>query len=178
MPLIYIWREKPIIHFIKQWLRRHGIDLGRNRTVDEILRSGERAHLTMLCYAISTVFIKNDKYLRKKFKSYKLNVSQSELISITLYTKWKLCEEEIEVKEMSILKQNHRLDIILNDNQSLQKQNNDLIDELAKLKTKVSQIQIEAKKKEEENRVMTARLIAELSHQKFKTMTTAIEYNL
>ena len=161
-----------------QWLRRQGIDLGRNRTVDEILRSAEKAHLTMLSYAIVTVFIKNDKYLKKKLKSYKLNVSQSELMSITLYTKWKLCEEEVEVKEMSILKQNHRLDIILNDNQTLQKQNNDLIDDLAKMKKKLSEIQNEAKKKEEDHRVMVSRLIAELSHQKFKTMTTSIEYNI
>lgn len=164
--------------FIKQWLKRQGIDLGRNRTVDEILKSGERGHLTMLSYAITTVFLKNDKYLKKKFKSYKLNVSQSDLIAISLYTKWKLCEEEVEVKEMSILKQNNRLDIILNDNQSIQKQNNDLIDKLAKLNKTVTQLQNEAKKKEEEHKVMVARLIAELSHQKFKTMTTSIEYNL
>lgn len=164
--------------FIKSWLKRQGIDLGPKRSVNEILNSSEKAHITMLCYAIATVFIKNETYLKKKFKSYRLNVSKSALICITLYTKWKLCEEEVEVKEMAILKQNHRLDIILNDCQSVQKQNNDLVDEVAKLRTRITELQNEMKKKDEEHKIMVARLIAELSHKKFEQMTKSFEYNL
>ena len=172
------FNRKTNYSFIKSWLKRQGIDLGPKRSVSEILVTGERAHMTMLCYAIATVFIKNETYLKKKFKSYKLNVSKSDLLSITLYTKWKLCEEEVEVKEMSILKQNHRLDIIVNDCQSVQKQNNDLIDEVAKLKASITELQNEMKKKEEEHKIRVARLIAELSARKFEQMTKSFEYNL
>jgi hypothetical protein len=164
--------------YIKQWLTKQGVYIGRGRTVDELLKSGRSWHLVLLCYAITTVFLKNNDYLRKKFRSYNFNVKESDLISIVLFTKWKLCEEEIELKEIEILKQKNKLEVIQNESANIQLENNELHNEVVSLRARITELQKEAKKVEEEHKILVARLIAELSQEKFKTMNTTIEYNL
>ena len=154
--------------FIKKWLTKQGVFLGRNRTVDEILKGGQIFHLAMLCYAITTVFLKHDKFLRRRIPNYNFQVNDKDMVEIVLYTKWKLCEEEVDLKsnEISILR--HEISTVYNENSLLK-------NEISDLNNKVKDLKNDIKKKDEEYKITVARLIAELSHEKYKQMEASNE---
>lgn len=97
-----------------------------------LIYSRSIAYISALCYAIFSIFLKHESHFRRIVPKYNFAVADDEMLHLQFYTKWKLTEEELLLKELELMKQkdiNELLEIELhslrsngstpNDNQTL-----------------------------------------------------------
>lgn len=84
------------------------------------------AYISALCYAIITIFLKQDKQFKNAIPTYNFHVTDDEMLHIMFYTKWKLTEEELLLKDLELMKlkdANELLEIEIKNLKELNKKN-------------------------------------------------------
>ncbi|KAJ6217068.1 hypothetical protein RDWZM_008225 [Blomia tropicalis] len=77
------------------------------------------AYISALCYTIFTIFLKNGEQFRRIYKDYDFQVQPDELLHILFYTKWKLTEEELLLKDLEHMRLKDAYDLIEIENRRL-----------------------------------------------------------
>lgn len=63
------------------------------------------AYIATLCYALFTIFLKHEALFCEAWpKRYRFTISSDELLHILFYTKWKLTEEELLIKDLEVMR--------------------------------------------------------------------------
>ncbi|OTF76975.1 hypothetical protein BLA29_006602, partial [Euroglyphus maynei] len=70
------------------------------------------AYIAALCNAIITIFLRYDQIFRLFVPNYNFKVYDDELLHIFFYTKWKLTEEELLLKDLEYMHLKDRCDLL------------------------------------------------------------------
>lgn len=70
------------------------------------------AYISALCYAIITIFLKHKTQFVHTVPGYNFQVADNELLHILFYTKWKLTEEELLIKDLEYMRLKDRLEML------------------------------------------------------------------
>ncbi|KAH9405579.1 hypothetical protein TYRP_001433 [Tyrophagus putrescentiae] len=77
------------------------------------------AYISALCYAIFTIFLKHDEQFKRLIPGFRFTVEPDELLHILFYTKWKLTEEELLIKDLEFMRLKDSADLLEIENRRL-----------------------------------------------------------
>ncbi|XP_027198228.2 uncharacterized protein LOC113792529 [Dermatophagoides pteronyssinus] len=132
------------------------------------------AYIAALCYAIITIFIRYDQIFRQFITNYNFKVHDDELLHILFYTKWKLTEEELLLKDLEYMHLKDRCDLLeLQLKQQQQQQSKLLILEKSKTLDEIN----ETNKNNDNNMTMKTQLFSQQNNSNQSSTMTISSLN-